>query len=91
MNYALRQQQADRPKPLTPKKAQCLSALTRGPVTGVWDTVWISPTTGQTWNTHVVSWLVSKGWAQFNKHRTEATITRAGKQLEMTMEVADYE
>lgn len=87
MTYAARQQQ-DRPKPLPPTKAACLSAMTRGPLIGFWNGPWTSVATGQVWNTHTISFLVSQGWAAFNRDRTESTITRAGRQFEQFMEVS---
>ena len=89
MSYDFRQRQhEDRPHPLPPTKATCLSSLARAPVSGVWNGPWASSATGHVWNTHTIAWLVSKGWATFNPDRTEATITRAGRQYELTMEVS---
>ena len=79
---------SERPKPLPPKKAACLTAMTRGPLVGCWNGPWTSAATGQAWNTHTIMWLVSQGWAAFNRERTEATITRAGRQFEQFMEVS---
>lgn len=87
MTFAARQF-SERPKPLPPTKAACLTAMTRAPLVGVWNGSWTSEATGQEWNSHTPAWLVSKGWAAFNRERTEATITRAGRQFEQFMEVS---
>ena len=89
MTYGFRQrQQEERQRPLPPTKAACLTAMTRAPISGVWNGSWTSAATGQAWNTHTIAWLVSQGWAAFTRERTEATITRAGRQFEQFMEVS---
>lgn len=79
----------DRPKPLPPAKAACLSALVRAPLFGSWNGTWVSEATGEQWNTHSIAWLVSQEWAYFNTDRTEARITIAGRMHEKTMEVSE--
>jgi uncharacterized protein (DUF2237 family) len=63
-----------------PLKRQALECLTRGPITGAWNGEWTCATGDHRFNTHTVSWLVSIGCATFDKARTTATITRAGRE-----------
>ena len=62
---------------LPPLKQQALEDLALAPITGVFNGGW----TGRKGNyhTHTILWLTEVGWATFDAARTEATITRAGR------------